>query len=88
MEKKELSEKIGQAIRDLPPKQQMVFTLRFYEKMPYKEIAKLMKCKEGTAKALYHFALEKLSKRLGDYHPRQISRGKSHEKVNNRTEVP
>lgn len=79
IQRKETAERIEEAINELPPKQKMVFTLRFHEKMPYKEISKLMQCKEGTAKSLYHFALEKLSTRLGDYDPRRVVTQGSHE---------
>jgi RNA polymerase sigma-70 factor (ECF subfamily) len=83
VQRKEITEKIEQAVQELPPKQKMVFTLRFYDKMPYKEICKLMKCKEGTAKALYHFALEKLSGKLGDYNPQRVAMDESHAEVKN-----
>jgi RNA polymerase sigma-70 factor (ECF subfamily) len=83
VQRKEILQRIEQAIRELPPKQKMVFNLRFYEKMPYKDITKLMKCKEGTAKALYHFALEKLSEKLGDYNPQRALIGESHTRAKN-----
>jgi RNA polymerase sigma-70 factor (ECF subfamily) len=67
---KELAQRIDRAIRELPSRQRMVFILRFHEKMPYREISNLMKCKEGTAKALYHFAVERLSSTLSDLNPR------------------
>ncbi len=65
-ERQEIAQKIDIAVKHLPPKQRTVFMLRFYENMPYKNIVKILKCKEGTAKALYHFAVQKLSDELGD----------------------
>ncbi len=66
LERQEVAEQIDKAIGHLPPKQRAVFMLRFYEDMSYKNIVKILKCKEGTAKALYHFAAEKLSNELGN----------------------
>ncbi len=66
VERSELSRRIENAIQQLPPRQKAVFSLRFYENMPYKEVSKFLKCREGTAKALYHFAVEKLSYELRD----------------------
>ena len=84
VQRKEVADKIAHAIQELPPKQKMVFTLRFHDKMKYREISILMKCKEGTAKALYHFAVEKLSSKLGDYHPRRREIKEPHAEVKNR----
>ncbi|MCK4234758.1 sigma-70 family RNA polymerase sigma factor [candidate division WOR-3 bacterium] len=68
IERKEVFQRIDEAVKELPPKQRLAFTLRFYENMPYKNLSKVLKCKEGTAKALYHFAVEKLSEKLKDLH--------------------
>lgn len=85
VQRKEMAEDIAHAVGELPPKQKMVFNLRFHDKMPYSEICELMKCKEGTAKALYHFALEKLSARLGEYRPRCAVAGKPRVSLENNT---
>ncbi|TES93538.1 MAG: sigma-70 family RNA polymerase sigma factor [Candidatus Cloacimonadota bacterium] len=66
IEREEIAKRIVEAVKELPLKQRTVFTLRFYEDMPYKKISTVLRCKEGTAKALYHFAIEKMSKKLGD----------------------
>jgi RNA polymerase sigma-70 factor (ECF subfamily) len=69
IERKEIGQRIEKALTALPPRQRTVFSLRFYDNLPYKSIARILKCKEGTAKALYHFAVEKLSNSLKDvYH--------------------
>ena len=67
---RQIAERIDKAIRKLPSRQRMVFMLRFHEKMPYREISGFMRCKEGTAKALYHFAVERLSSELIDLNPK------------------
>ncbi len=51
---------VGRMIEALPPRQRMVFVLRFYEKMSFKEIAEVMKTSVGSAKASYHFAIKHL----------------------------
>ncbi|OQX56112.1 MAG: hypothetical protein B5M53_03130 [Candidatus Cloacimonas sp. 4484_209] len=65
-ERHEISNKIDSAIKSLPLKQRTVFSLRFYENLSYKEISNILKCRIGTAKALYHFAVERLSEDLKD----------------------
>jgi RNA polymerase sigma factor (sigma-70 family) len=51
---------VSGALMRLPPKQRAVFSLRFYERMPFKEIARVTGTTVGAAKANHHFALEKL----------------------------
>ena len=65
LEEKELRERIDKAIRSLPEKQRAVFILKYFEKMTHQEIARIMDCSEGTAKANYFHAIRKLRKRLG-----------------------
>jgi len=51
---------IQQAILQLPEKQQIVFSLRYYDEMPYEEMSKLLNTSEGALKASYHFAVKKV----------------------------
>ena len=51
---------IEQAIALLPNKQRSVFLLRFYEEMPYEEIAKILKTSVGGLKANYFHAVRKI----------------------------
>ena len=51
---------IQQAIMHLPEKQRVVFSLRYYEEMPYEEMSKLLDTSEGALKASYHFAVKKV----------------------------
>jgi len=51
---------IEQAIARLPKKQHSVFVLRFYEEMPYEEIAKILKTSVGGLKANYFHAVRKI----------------------------
>lgn len=49
-----------QAVAALPDRQRAVFVLRYFEAMPYRDIAEVMGVTEGTLKALYHHAKAKL----------------------------
>lgn len=54
--------KLQQAIRALPTKQQLAFNLRYYDELGYDEIARITGQSEGSAKANYHIAKEKIIK--------------------------
>lgn len=58
---------VRQAIKKLPKKQRITLILRVYEKLPFKEIAKILKCSEGGAKANYFQAISKMKKNLASY---------------------
>lgn len=45
---------LQRAIHSLPPKQQAVFNMRYYDEMSFKEIADINDCSENSAKANYH----------------------------------
>lgn len=51
---------IQQAILQLPEKQRIVFSLRYYDEMPYEEMSKVLNTSEGALKASYHFAVKKV----------------------------
>jgi RNA polymerase sigma-70 factor (ECF subfamily) len=61
---RELSKQIQDAINKLPPKQRVVFTLRFYEELPYEEISKILGTSVGALKANYFHAFNKMVKEL------------------------
>lgn len=52
------------AIHSLPPKQQAVFNMRYYDEMSFREIADANDCTESSAKANYHFAKSKIMERM------------------------
>ncbi len=62
--KKELSVQIQKAINKLPEKQRTVFTLRYYDELPYEEISKILGTSVGALKASYFHALSKMIKEL------------------------
>lgn len=55
---------LQRAIRSLPAKQQITFTLRYYDDMSYKEIGQATKSSEATAKVNYHLAKNKIAQYL------------------------
>jgi RNA polymerase sigma-70 factor (ECF subfamily) len=63
----ELTAQINAAIDTLPPRQRMVFNLRYFEQMPHAEIATMLSITEGAVKANYHQAINKLRIQLKDY---------------------
>lgn len=48
------------AIDQLPEKQKLTFELRYFQDLPYKEIAEITGTSEGALKANYHHAVKKL----------------------------
>ncbi|WP_295935520.1 RNA polymerase sigma factor [uncultured Alistipes sp.] len=53
-----------QAVLELPLKQRLVFNLRYYEEMPYEQIAGVLGQREQTLKVNYHHAVRKLKEKL------------------------
>ena len=62
----EVQDRVRAAVEDLPEKQRWVLELRLYRDLPYREISKILGCREGTAKVNYHYAIRNLRKRLAD----------------------
>jgi RNA polymerase sigma factor (sigma-70 family) len=56
--------KLQQAIQALPEKQRVVFTLRYYDEMPYQQMAAVLETSEGALKASYHHAVKKVEEYL------------------------
>ena len=52
--------KLQKAILSLPPKQRLVFNMRYYDEMPYSEISAVLQTSEGALKASYHHAVKKI----------------------------
>ncbi|RYY40057.1 MAG: sigma-70 family RNA polymerase sigma factor [Chitinophagaceae bacterium] len=52
--------KLQLAIQKLPEKQRIVFTLRYYDEMPYEEMSRVLETSEGALKASYHHAAKKI----------------------------
>ncbi len=64
LEKEEQHKAIERAIERLPEKQKKVFLLRYYEELPYEEIAAILKTSVGGLKANYFHAVRKIGEYL------------------------
>jgi len=52
--------KLQLAIQELPDKQRLVFSLRYFDEMPYEEMSRVLDTSEGALKASYHHAAKKI----------------------------
>lgn len=52
------------AIRRLPQKQGIVFSMRYFEEIPYEEMSEILHTSVGALKASYHIAYEKVKGEL------------------------
>ena len=52
--------KLASAIDTLPEKQKIVFNLRYYDEMPYKDMSEVLSTSVGALKASYHLAVKKI----------------------------
>ena len=48
------------AVASLPERQQMVFRMRYFDELTYKQIAELLQLTEGALKASFHHAVRKI----------------------------
>lgn len=55
---------LTKSILSLPPKQRAIFTMRYYDELPYAQIAEVMEVSEGSLKASYHIAAKKIEAQL------------------------
>ena len=52
--------KLQKAIATLPEKQQLVFNMKYFEELKYKDMAEILETSEGALKASYHIAVKKI----------------------------
>jgi RNA polymerase sigma factor (sigma-70 family) len=64
LDSKEIIAKLEGAVAKLPEKQRIVFCMRYYDEMPYKEMSETLGTTEGALKASYHHALKKIEMEL------------------------
>lgn len=57
-------EKLLQVVAELPERQQMVFRLKYFQNLSFKEISARLSVSEGALKASYHHANEKIKVQL------------------------
>jgi len=58
--------KLQQAILKLPPRQRLVFQLRYFDEMKYEDISSMLGTSTGALKASYHHAVNKVEKYMLD----------------------
>lgn len=51
---------LQKAIQTLPEKQKLVFTMRYYDELPYDEMSEILNMSVGTLKTNYHYAKQKI----------------------------
>ena len=60
----ELAVSLQAIVNTLPERQQMVFRMRYYDELSYKEMASLLQLTEGALKASFHHAVKKIEEEL------------------------
>lgn len=55
---------LQKAIATLPQKQQLVFNMRYFQEISYREMSNILKTSEGALKASYHIASKKIESYL------------------------
>ena len=56
----EIQLKLQKAIATLPQKQQLVFNMRYFDDIKYREMSDILETSEGALKASYHLAVKKI----------------------------
>jgi len=56
----EIQLKLQKAIASLPEKQQLVFNMKYFQDLKYKEMSEILETSEGALKASYHIAVKKI----------------------------
>jgi RNA polymerase sigma-70 factor (ECF subfamily) len=59
-EGEEIQLKLQKAIATLPQKQQLVFNMKYFEALKFKDISEILETSEGALKASYHIAVKKI----------------------------
>lgn len=52
--------KLQHAIAKLPQKQQIVFNMKYFDEIKYKDMSEILETSEGALKASYHIAVKKI----------------------------
>lgn len=68
LERSEYKDILEDAIRSLPEKQRVVFQMRYFEEMPYEEMAKVLHKSVGGLKANYFHAVRKVAAYVRSVH--------------------
>ena len=56
----EMTTSLEAAVAKLPERQQIVFRMRYFDELSYKQMAELLQLTEGALKASFHHAVRKI----------------------------
>ena len=62
----EIQFKLHLAVATLPPKQQLVFKMKYFEDLKYEEISDILGTSTGALKASYHHAVKKIEEYMSE----------------------
>lgn len=62
----DLQARLQAAVQTLPPKQRMIFNMKYFEEMKYEDISNILGTSIGALKASYHLAVKKVSSFFDD----------------------
>ena len=65
-EGEEIQLKLQRAIASLPPKQQLVFNMKYFDDLTYEELSEILETSVGGLKSSYHIAVKKITDLLKD----------------------
>ena len=57
----ELQLRLQEALATLPPKQQLVFNMKYFDEMKYEEMSEILGTSVGALKTSYHLAVKKIT---------------------------
>ena len=57
----ELQQRFQEALQTLPPKQRMVFNMKYFDEMKYEDMSEVLGTSVGALKASYHVAVQKIA---------------------------
>jgi RNA polymerase sigma factor (sigma-70 family) len=66
MDGDDIQKKLQKAILKLPDKQRLVFNMKYFDDMPYEQMAEITKTSVGALKASFHHAVKKIEGFLGE----------------------
>ncbi len=66
MSGEDIQKKLQKALLKLPDKQRLVFNMKYFDEMPYEQIADITATSVGALKASYHHAVKKIEEFLDE----------------------
>mgnify|MGYP001817271582 CR=1 FL=1 len=60
----EIQLRFQKAIASLPEKQKLVFNMKYFQDLKYKDMSEILETSEGALKASYHIAVKKIESYL------------------------